>query len=164
MGEATPEMGNSQRQTAGKLLPCWSANSWTWSGHRVDSCCAINLVVLVRSLTGGEAAGLYLAARIVACWNAGARHRTLAEARHRIRDGSIIHHHAWMMRWVPKYYRTFLGHLFMHGCAAHRLGIVGRHGHGVRGHHSNCREYDNRLHGASFDPRQMAPEDDIFLH
>lgn len=125
---------------------------------------AFHLVILVRSLASGKAAGLDLAARVVACRNAGAGHRTLAEASHRIRDGSIVHHHPGMVRRVPQYYRAFLGHLFMHGCAGHRLGIIGRHSHGIGGHHSNCRKYDNRLHGTSFDTRQMALEDDIFLH
>ena len=107
-------------------------------------------VVLGRPFAGGEAAGLDLAARVVARRNAGTGHIALSEASHRIRDGAAVHHHARMVRGISQHDRPFLSHLFMHGRAGHRLGIIGRHGHRVRGEHSNCGKYDDRLHGASF--------------
>lgn len=107
-------------------------------------------MVLIRPLARREAAGLDLAAGIVARGHASAGHRALSEASHRIGHRPVVHHQARMMRRVSEHDRPFLGHLFMHGGAGHRLGIIGRHGHRVRGEHSNCGKYDDRLHGASF--------------
>lgn len=123
----------------------------TLRSEAVDPSFTISSVVLVRPLAGGEAAGLDLAVGIITRGDAGTAHSALTEACHRIRDRSIVHHQARMMRWIPQHDRPFLCYLLMHSCAGHRFRIVGRHGHGVGRHHCNCCKSDDRLHGASFD-------------